>query len=149
MNTKQKKQFNAPVGLASILLIFMTLCIISFAILSLVSAQADYRLSSKLADYTSTYYEQSNSAQKFIKDTDIILKEAYSKSADSKDYYAQLGATSCEKDFPISDTQSLHVEIEYLFPEYKDAPLYSINTYEVVTDDSSVTLDDSLQVIKD
>ena len=63
---KHKMKYSMPVGTSSILLIFMTLCLICFATLSLANANADYRLSKKLADHTSAYYQAANNCIRHI-----------------------------------------------------------------------------------
>lgn len=40
-NSSKKKQFGMNIGSASILLVFVILCLVSFAVLSIVSANAD------------------------------------------------------------------------------------------------------------
>ena len=44
-NSSRKKQFGMNIGSASILLVFVILCLVSFAVLSIVSANADSKLS--------------------------------------------------------------------------------------------------------
>ena len=50
MNKKRPMAFN--IGTSSILIVFVLLCLATFAALSLVSANADYRLSTALAERT-------------------------------------------------------------------------------------------------
>ena len=47
----KKKSFPMNIGLSSILLIFVVLCLVSFSILSIVSANADKKLSLKFGRY--------------------------------------------------------------------------------------------------
>lgn len=47
-NSSKKKQFGMNIGSASILLVFVILCLVSFAVLSIVSANADSRLSTRV-----------------------------------------------------------------------------------------------------
>ena len=44
-NAYKKKKFSMNIGSASILLVFVILCLVSFAVLSIVSANADSKLS--------------------------------------------------------------------------------------------------------
>ena len=55
-------------GTTSIVLIFVLLCLLTFAVLSVVSARADYKLSEKNTTRTTEYYEAENTAN------DILLK---------------------------------------------------------------------------
>ena len=47
-NASKKKQFGMNIGSASILLVFVILCLVSFAVLSIVSANADSKLSARV-----------------------------------------------------------------------------------------------------
>ena len=78
MNPKSKN-FGMNVGTSSILLIFVTLCLVSFAALSLVSANADRKLSVKVADRTVAYYDACNKAEQSIAGIDATLKQVYSQ----------------------------------------------------------------------
>lgn len=49
-------------GITSIVLIFVLLCLLTFAVLSVVSARADYKLSEKNTTRTTEYYEAENTA---------------------------------------------------------------------------------------
>ena len=48
---KQKKGF-IHIGFSSILMVFTMLCLVTFATLSLITANSDYRLSLKVAEKT-------------------------------------------------------------------------------------------------
>ena len=59
MNHKERKKFGfVNIGTASLLVVFLTLCLVAFAMLSLSSAKNDYEFSRKLADRTTAYYVQ-------------------------------------------------------------------------------------------
>ena len=53
-------------GTTSIVLIFVMLSLLTFSVLSLVSAQANLRLSRKSADRTTAYYEAENQANDIL-----------------------------------------------------------------------------------
>ena len=72
MNRKSKG-FGMNVVTSSILLIFVTLCLVSFATLSLVSANADRKLSTKVADRTVAYYNACNKAEESIASIDATI----------------------------------------------------------------------------
>lgn len=59
-NSSKKKQFGMNIGSASILLVFVILCLVSFAVLSIVSANADSRLSTRVLERTTAYYDACN-----------------------------------------------------------------------------------------
>lgn len=60
---KEKRTFGfLNIGTASLLVVFLTLCLVSFAMLSLSSAKSDYEFSKKLAQKTTAYYEEKSAA---------------------------------------------------------------------------------------
>ena len=75
--SKKKQSFNLNVGTSSILFIFVILTLISFAVLSLVSALTDYRLSKDVASNTTSYYEASGIIEEQISEVDKNLKALY------------------------------------------------------------------------
>ena len=74
------------VGTSSILLIFVLLCMITFAVLSLVSARSDYRLSQKNAEHTRDYYEAENKANDILLTIDQCLEEQYTLYGNTEEY---------------------------------------------------------------
>ncbi len=62
MDNKRSPKSIISTGTTSIVLIFVMLSLLTFSVLSLVSAQADLRLSRKSADRTTDYYEAENAA---------------------------------------------------------------------------------------
>ena len=145
---KHKMKYSMPVGTSSILLIFMTLCLVCFATLSLANANADYRLSKKLADHTTAYYQAASKAEAFVASSDAKLHQAYLQSKDSSSYFDLTGGSTLSSDFPISDVQSLHVVLDVIYPNQKNTALYHISNWQIVTDDSGLNYDNSLNVPK-
>ena len=86
-------RFRLHAGTASILLVFVTLCLVSFAVLTLVNANADMRLSERIAERTSTYYAAVSEAQRFIEANDRPDAQAVTEA------------------FPLNDTQVLRVSL--------------------------------------
>lgn len=135
MSTKKKTFFSMNIGSASMLLIFIILCLVSFAALSLVSANADKRLSQKIADRTLRYYEACNGAEQSLSGLDAVLQSQFSVSETPEDYFATVGHTKSYA-IPISDTQTLYVEIEILYPETSSQTFYRILSWQVIADSS-------------
>lgn len=134
------------IGISSLLLIFVSLCLFTFAILSLVSARADYRLSSKIADRTTNYYEASGEAYQRIAQIDDILQSVYLGSNDQEAFFAQLPETFSafadvsydsadqELSFQVSvnDTQILSICLLLHFPMEADDVFYSIRQWQTI-----------------
>ncbi len=91
---KKGPQIGLNIGASSILVVFIVLCLVTFAVLSLVSANADYKLSKRVADRTTSYYLATSEAQKQL-----------GEMADAPRDMEEIADFSV----PISDTQSIHV----------------------------------------
>lgn len=64
MNQKNSTKFGfVNIGTASLLVVFLTLCLVAFAMLSLSTAKNDYEFSKKLADRTTAYYEELSASE--------------------------------------------------------------------------------------
>lgn len=71
---KDKEQSTfVNIGSSSLLIVFVILCLATFAILSLSSAKSDYSLSERLAEHKAQYYEASSKAETVLDEIDTIL----------------------------------------------------------------------------
>ena len=77
MGSKKKSAPFVNIGSSSLLVIFMVLCLVTFATLSLSSAQSDYKFSQRLADRRTDYYTASNQAEEVLHSVDTVLAGAY------------------------------------------------------------------------
>lgn len=74
---RKKEQPMIGTGASSVLMIFVVLCLVVFAVLSLSSADADLRLSRQFAERTTAWYQAENRANDRIKEIDGKLTEPY------------------------------------------------------------------------
>ena len=74
MKDKQQSYF-VNIGSSSLLVIFLILCLVTFAIISLSSAKSDYTFSERLAEHKRAYYEASARAEDIVGEIDSILYE--------------------------------------------------------------------------
>ncbi|MGN0399780.1 MAG: hypothetical protein ACI4EO_06595 [Blautia sp.] len=83
-----KKNLRTPpgTGISSILLIFILLCMITFSVLSYVSARTDYRLSQKTSEHTRAVYQAENQANDILNQIDARLEKAYASGKDFSHY---------------------------------------------------------------
>ncbi len=144
MNHKSKG-FGMNVGTSSILLIFVTLCLVSFATLSLVSANADRKLSTKVADRTVAYYNACNKAEESIAGIDATLRQVYSQVEGPEEYFTQVGHSKTYA-IPISELQTLNVHLSILYPDNSSGSFYEITTWKIITT-GALDYDDKLPVI--
>ena len=111
------------IGSSSILLVFVILCLVSFAVLSIVSANADSKLSARVLERTTAYYTACNQAEQSLAGMDNTLRRVYETSDSEDAYYASVGHGKSYV-IPISDLQSLQVTIEVLYPASADDTFY-------------------------
>ena len=108
---KDKHQLPIGIGISSILLIFVILCLLTFAVLSLVSA--NYKLVKKNSAHTHEVYEAENSANELMDKIDSILKSTY-QSSDSSDYLKQVQQNLTSLDgisFPSKDQIAYEIKV--------------------------------------
>lgn len=71
--TKKKQSFGVVnIGTTSLLVVFLTLCLVTFAILTLSTAKSDYKFSQKLAEKTTCYYEENNARERALEMEDFL-----------------------------------------------------------------------------
>ena len=96
----EKRKGFSGAGLSTVLLIFVMLCLIVFATLSLSTAWTDLKMSRNIADRATAYYEAQSKAYKKIKEINEILTAEYNEK---KILY------SFEQ--PIDETQKMRIEL--------------------------------------
>lgn len=132
------------IGSVSLLMIFIVLCMVTFAALSLSTAANDYHASKTLADHTTAYYKASDKAEQKLSDIDNILEDCYLSSDNADSYYQlvkkQLGITDTTTPVvysyqtSISKSQQLSVQLRITYPDGSDMSNHS-NTgfYQIVS----------------
>ena len=135
------------IGASSLILIFIVLCMATFGLLSLSSAQGDLKLARRNADAVKGYYEADNKGQQWLKGVDEVLKEEMGKGQDStqcsleiKDrlgdlYDRETGLIST--DIPMDRGRSLRIELVLMCGEkryeVKSWYVYNSEEYEIDT----------------
>ncbi|MBQ8632431.1 MAG: hypothetical protein IJ420_02365 [Lachnospiraceae bacterium] len=145
----KKKTYGISTGTSSLLVVIVILSLICFAGLSIVSASADYKLSKKLADRTTTYYTQTSEANKQLSLLSEAFSQIYATSNDESAYFAKIKesyADSLTYSYPISDTQELKVSVHAVYPKDGTGEFLAIDQFQVVTT-QELKLDDSLPVL--
>ncbi len=149
-------------GTTSIVLIFVLLCMLTFSVLSLVSAQANLRLSRLSAQRTTDYYAAENAANEILIDIEDAAQSAVQANYRSSIDYAsfagevvkrmrQPDAVSVTGDgllsyqVPLGEDQNLQVELR-VFPEPGDGGRhYEVRVWQAVSR-YDWTPDDSLDL---
>lgn len=143
---KNKTQFSMNIGLPSILLIFVVLCLVSFGVLSLVSANSDKKLSQKVLTRSASYYEICNQAEEMLADVQNQLSNAYFSCENETSYLEAIQNIPTSYTFPLSDLQNLQITLTFFYPENSEEDFFKINTWQVVTADD-LEYDEQLHVI--
>lgn len=128
-----KREFTVNIGLPSILLIFVVLCLVSFGVLSLVSANADQKLSQKVLDRSSAYYEACNRAEEMLCSVDERLRTAYQSSHSTEEYMEMISDIPDHYTYQISDIQYLDILLSYPIPDNDTDVRYKVLSWKVVT----------------
>ena len=121
---KQSEKAPAPffnIGASSLLVIFLILCLVTFAILTLTSAKSDSDFAEKLAHHKMNYYAACNTAESTLDKIDAVLADAWQlsdtdtgKNSINNDS-SQPDSTSnnsSQPDSTSSDTAAVFTEIE-------------------------------------
>lgn len=146
-STTKKRSYGMNIGSSSLVLIFVILCLISFAALSIASANADYKLSTNVLKHSESYYAACNEAETDLAALDMKLADIYNKT-DSKDsYFEEVGVTSLIMQYSLGELQALQVEVRVLYPEASGERFYEVRKWVVVTSDN-IEYDDSLPVLQ-
>lgn len=85
---KQQSSF-VNIGSSSLLIIFLVLSLVTFAVLSLVSARSDHKLTGRLAAHKTEYYEASSKAEGILAKMDAVFEEQAEKAGDNLAEYSE------------------------------------------------------------
>lgn len=135
-------------GISLMILIFLSLCLIIFSLLSLSGATADETLSQKAASRTTEYYAAVTSANDILAAIDTELA-GYLKTSeadrDSENSYLEACASISDAvpdtsfsdgkiifSVPVNDNQILQVQLTVTYPQNEDDALYRITSWETV-----------------
>lgn len=143
---KSGLSFSIGIGSSSLLVIFVILCLVSFATLSIVSANADYKLSQKVLDRTTAYYTAEGQAQAALAALDKELAALYEDSASETAYFNAAGEERSYS-FPLSAIQSMEVKVRIHYPKKTGDAFYSIASWQVVVT-GQLEYEGTLNVIK-
>lgn len=152
--TGQTAKYKVNIGLTSLILIFIILCLATFSLLSLSSARGDQSLAVRSAKAVTEYYRADAQGKKWLKQADAILqKETIGVMSQDEiktlagNVALELGCNVDEKtgyistDISMERGQALHIDLALTGNE---------NRYEVkswyVYDSGNYEIDDSMPV---
>ncbi|MCQ2546287.1 MAG: hypothetical protein MJ161_01910 [Clostridia bacterium] len=103
------------IGVSSLLVVFLILCLVTFACLSLSTAKSDYEFSKNNAQHKTEYYRASNEAEKHLNDL------------------AAGRTTDTHWTIKINDRQALEVEAETTGAGADGRQAYKVTRWQVVS----------------
>ena len=134
-------------GLSTVLLVFVMLCLIVFAVLSLATARADLQMSRKMADQTAQYYEAQSQAYAKVKAIDGVLTTQYNEEKEQfleklPDALREISdltvsrsedgqSVQCSFLQSVDDTQQIEVELTITVPKKEGDACYQITGWQV------------------
>ena len=133
-------------GFSTILLSFVMICIVTIAALSLLTANSDYKLSQKVAEKNTAYFQAEQEAFTILSEIDTLLASAYQKSLGASSYYKQVYYSLQELSYgsydrmagtysycvKIAENHSLEVTIYIRYPKNENESFYEIQTWKSV-----------------
>lgn len=117
-------------GTASILTIFIVLCMVTFATLSFISANKDAAFTRQIADRTTAYYTASNEANHQIAEYTEHVKQSWENGT-----YDELPETYTIT-VPIDEQKQLNVVLTLCNPDQTDG------TYCRITEFKEISIED-------
>lgn len=140
----KRKYPTINIGSSSMLVVFIILCLITFSVLSVASANNDRKYSEKIANRTTAYYKASNKAEELLSQIDDKLKQIYEQY--NADYLSQVpdvltsidgidtsNFPSVSFSIPINDTQTLSVSLLIQIPEKEGDTFYAITSWQEIS----------------
>lgn len=143
----RKKYPVTNIGTALILVVFIILAMVTFATLSIVSVNNDYRFTEKVAERTTAFYQSSNLAEEKLAEIDGILKNCY--YSDGTNYFTEVqSALSVDTDLrcdftldkphvsytvTLDENWILSIVLEITEPDKKNSTFYSILSWQEIS----------------
>lgn len=110
----RRKTGGVFIGVSSLLVIFIVLCLTTFAALSLTSANADLKMARRAAQTVSDYYAADSAAVELLARLDEAVEAAPGRPVLSGvAFEREGGALVASYGVPISDGQELRVTVRY------------------------------------
>lgn len=142
------------------------LCLVTFATLSLLTANADYRLSKKVAAKTEDYYEADLLAREYLLQIDEALEELYQNNAGQNAFCQEALKRLQEMPLPqgitkssatdencygfeiaINDAQTLSVVLELQEPQNNSDCFYTIKQWKTTVMRSEENEEETLHLL--
>lgn len=147
-------------GFSSVIMVFTMIFLMTFAAMSLLTANTDYRLAKKAAADTSMYYSACNTAEALLSKIDHDMEYLYTLSDNEIEYqklvksffsntlsyssFSVVNQYSYDKDsydlffsVIISEDSNLEIELNLHYPNTSDPTYYTITKYRTAKAESA------------
>lgn len=128
---QQPNTFSLHIGLPTLFLVFISLCLISFATLTFTSANADWQLTQKVVLRTQNYYQSCNIAEEALADINVALGKIYQENNSESAYLTAVSEISDTLSYPVSDIQNLNIMLSFPYFKEKQPIYYQILSWKV------------------
>ncbi len=165
---KKNKSSFINIGFSSIVMVFIMICLVTFATLSVLTAHSDYRLSQKMADKTTAYYQADATARDMVELLDNRLFNIYLEDCTSDGFYKGVTTTdfsaeapadvrnillhntedniTLSYEVPVSEMQTLYVSLEINYPGAETECFTTITRWQTVTENAPDESDEYLNL---
>lgn len=165
---KKKHSSFINIGFSSIVMVFIMICLVTFATLSVLTAHSDYRLSQKMAEKTNAYYQADAIARNMAENIDKELYQIYLISSSVDAFYHAISAADFSGNapeqvtdlalevteetaaisyaVPVSEVQTLHVSLKINYPFAKSECFSTITRWQTVTENAPDESDEYLNL---
>ena len=131
---EKKASSSAPflnIGTSSFLVVFLVLCLVTFAILSLTTSRGDHNLAEKAAERKTLYYEAVSASEETLRSLDDLLAASCEASGSYFDYLSSVGASLSASGFAVSSEDGLTITVSFSNEMTADQ---SLETSVILTD---------------
>lgn len=114
MNNSKKQSFPVSnIGSVTLLMIFIIVCMVAFAALSVSTASSDYHSAERAAAHTKAYYQASNKAEEMFASVAGSLKSLYQESEDEGTFFQNVKTFFAKTDGITISEDSLGLHLSY------------------------------------
>lgn len=164
------KKKNLPfinIGFSSIILVLMTLCLVSFSALSVLTANSDYQLSKKASEKIIAYYNADLSAKEAVFCIDKTLYQLYVDTVNQEDFFLKLtpglfsnqlsddisnfqltktdNVAEISYEVKLSENKNLYITLSIHYPELSTDSLLTITEWQTEAFDEENKTENSLR----
>ena len=140
---KKKNRMILNTGTTSLILIFTVLALVVFALLSLSSANVQWKLAQKMAERTTQYYEGENEAARLLQQVGEMLNQIARDCSREEEFLSQARQAAQEAEelrwenericweTEVSEKQQLRVEVLPVYPQQEGTAAWRLDCWKL------------------